>query len=146
MPCISVCQNEPKMFKYYFQCKKIIFIYTVCVSIYLSIYDCIYASFFVWFFVSFFQWFTLRDVLNVSCTTEATLLKLNTQTIYFCSCLLNINHTFPLSKPLCRVAWLLVSMCLANRTSSFLWVLICVFVRCALLCPFPHPFKDIKQY
>ena len=55
-------------------------------------------------YFSIFLWFTVWRVLNVSCATEATLLKLillrTHGPIYFCSCLLNINHTFLLSHPL----------------------------------------------
>ncbi len=58
-------------------------------------------------------------MLNVSCATEATLLKpiqlWTHKPIYFCSCLLNINHTFPLSHPLC--IGVRVRVCLGDRES-----------------------------
>lgn len=84
-------------------------------------------------------------MLNVSCTTEATLLKpiqrWTHKPIYFCSCLLNINHIFPLSHPLC----IGVCVCLGDWKKCvwpfYLWPSVCthvcvhqVFVGVCLSC------------
>lgn len=85
-----------------------------------------------WFqlYFSIFYDLLFWSVLNVSwAMVEATLLQLirrwTYKPVYFCSCLLNINYTFPLSYPLCVCVWVYCS-----STFHSVCVCVCVFEGC----------------